>query len=435
MPRTMLNIPGLNPFNIVLLFVLIGWFVQKNRDQLSWVADKKLTKLLLLYFAVLIISTARALLDPKGLNVPVPPLMGGPPPVGKIISNAVINGLKWVLPGLLIAHGANTDARKRAAVQAVLITGFLFSIQVISKMLPALIGGDDLASRALRVLDRDMGYHRVDLAALTASSAWAFYAFRVHAVKPLERLMCLGGFFVCSLAMALTGGRAGLLAWLAAGAVLAFLRMRQLLVLLPLAGIVALSVLPGLRERVLEGFSSDSYEASAERRGLDTIDDSGRDQYAITSGRVVVWPLVIEDAKKAIVFGHGRYAMLRRGIAQRLGFEYGITSFGHPHNAYLQILFDAGMVGLLICLWFYGTMGIRAFRIVAGKGRDIETAIGAITMSFLVVQAVAGIGSQSFYPIQSSVMMWVMIGLWIRSPKARLSAMRPAEYKAPPRKL
>ncbi|MEM8547585.1 MAG: O-antigen ligase family protein, partial [Pseudomonadota bacterium] len=32
MPRAMFGLPGLNPFNIILLFVLIGWLAQKGRD-------------------------------------------------------------------------------------------------------------------------------------------------------------------------------------------------------------------------------------------------------------------------------------------------------------------------------------------------------------------------------------------------------------------
>ena len=119
----------------------------------------------------------------------------GPPTRAKIMMNGVVNGIKWVIPGLLIAHGANTPERRKLAVVAVLITGFCFSAQMIVKMLPALIGGQDLAERALRVLDRDLGYHRVDLAALTAAASWAFYAFRIYASTPLQRLMCLGGFW------------------------------------------------------------------------------------------------------------------------------------------------------------------------------------------------------------------------------------------------
>ena len=106
------------------------------------------------------------------------------------------------------------------------------------------------------------------------------------------------------------------------------------------------------------------------------------------------------------LFGHGRYAMLRQGISQYLGWEYQITSFAHPHNAYLQMLQDGGLVGLGICLAFYITIGLRVLRVTNTKGTDLHTAISTVTLAYLTVVCVAMMGSQSFYPMQSNCMLW-----------------------------
>ncbi|MEM9173536.1 MAG: O-antigen ligase family protein, partial [Pseudomonadota bacterium] len=111
------------------------------------------------------------------------------------------------------------------------------------------------------------------------------------------------------------------------------------------------------------------------------------------------------------IIGHGRYAMKRKRISQTLVTEFGITQFGHPHNAYLEILVDTGIIGLGICLMFFGRLGLRCFRVTAAGEPGVDSGIAGMCLAFLTVQAVAAIGSQSFYPQQSATLLWVVMGL------------------------
>ncbi len=413
MPREMLGIGGVNPFNIMLGYVLVAWFVQRRNDGSRWRADSKITRLLVIYMLILAVSTLRAYADLGSLNGAYAYLGRSTITTSEFVIEAVINTAKWLIPGLLIAVGANSKERVRLAVVGILLTGALLSLQVIAKMMPALIGGQDLADRALRVLDRDLGYHRVDLAAITASMAWAFLAARPAFNRAIAPAVTIGGFLLCTLAMAATGGRAGMLSWIMCALVLGFLKWRKILILVPVVAILAVVVVPGLRERVFEGFGNDasSQEQMERRASMGAIDESGRDQYAITSGRVVVWPMVIEQANKRPIVGFGREAMQRTGIVARLRDDLNITSFGHPHNAYLQLYLDAGIIGIVFVGWFFWLLVRRSLKVFADPPDKSALMVATMSLSFLVINLTASLGSQSFYPKQGATLFWIVIGL------------------------
>ncbi len=438
MPRQMLGIPGFNPFNILLGIILVAWFTQKRNDGSHWTASKSATRLLIAYMIVIGISITRAFLDLDSLAYAQ--ALAGRAEIaskGSFIMENVINSAKWMIPGLLISVGAKSEERVRLAAIGLLLTGALLSLQVISKMLPGLIGADDLASRALRVLDRDLGYHRVNLAAITASAAWAFLAAKPILKSRFRGVISVGGFGLCTVAMIATGGRMGMLAWVAAALVFGFLRWRKILVVVPMLAILAVLVVPGLQERVLQGFSGDSGGSASQferRAAMGAIDESGRDRYSITSGRIVVWPMVFEKAMEKPIIGHGQVAMQRTGVVARLREELNITSFGHPHNAYLQLFFDTGLIGVLIVGMFYWRLfrnSVRAFR---SPKSETQYVIASIVIAFFVVNLAASLGSQSFYPKQGATLFWIAIGLalaWFTKQESPQPKFKPAVHPRP----
>ena len=435
MPRQMLGIPGFNPFNFLLGIIIVAWLVQKRHDGSHWTSSKAATRLLIAYMIVIGVSIIRAFLDIDTLAYSQ--ALAGREEIiskGSFIKENVINSAKWMFPGLLISVGAKTEERVRLAAIGLLLTGALLSIQVISKMLPGLIGADDLASRALRVLDRDLGYHRVNLAAITASVAWAFLAAKPILNTRLRGVISIGGFGLCTLAMIATGGRMGMLAWVAAAIVFGFLRWRKILIVVPILGILAIMVIPGLQERVVQGFSGDSSDNANQierRAAMGAIDESGRDRYSITSGRIVVWPMVFNKAMERPFVGHGQMAMQRTGIVERLHTELNITSFGHPHNAYLQLFIDTGLIGIIIVGMFYWRLfrnSVRAFRAPESQTQYV---IASIVIAFFVVNLAASLGSQSFYPKQGATLFWIAIGLalaWFSEQESPVPVVKPSMH-------
>ena len=140
-------------------------------------------------------------------------------------------------------------------------------------------------------------------------------------------------------AQALTGGRTGYVTWAAVGLVLCIARWRRYLLLVPF-------VMIGDRHPGAGRQGTNAARVRSGRTGSAT-DRREVNQYEVTSGRTLIWPYVIEKIKQKPVFGYGREAMASTGLAQQLWDELG-ESFPHPHNAYLETLFDGGWVGLLL---------------------------------------------------------------------------------------
>lgn len=414
MPRAILDISGANPFNLMLGFILMGLASQKAKENLYWPVDKTITRLMILYAVIMAISTFRGMMDPGAMREVALYLGKALPSKKQYFIDGYLNTFKWALPGLLFCYGAISRQRVEWAAWSIMATGLLLSLQVISKMAPAFIGADDLATRALRVLDRDLGYHRVDLATITGSVSWGFLLMKPLARNQFQSMAMTGGFIICAMALVGTGGRAGMLAWAAAGFVIGFFKWRRLLLLGPVFGIIAILTVPGLQERVLEGFTEDSHESAAAKRGLDTVDSSGRDTFAVTSGRVVVWPRVIDKIMEEPLKGHGRSAMQRTGITAGLLDVLGSMSFGHPHNAYLELFLDVGLIAAIPILAFFGILGWRCLRYFITRTNTLNGAVAGLALGFLVVQAVAAMGSMSFYPKVGAVLLWSVIGLALR---------------------
>lgn len=418
MPKSFFGVGGLSPYNIVMLFILMGWMLQKSKENLRWPTLPKVNKLLVLYMAIVFFSSIRMMLDYGGfvsfamdLNWPLPTKVD-------LIKDDFINALKFMIPGLLLAHGTNSEDRANFAIKCILFTSFLLMAQITVKMLPVLISGEDVASRSFRVLNRDIGYHRGELAPLMASAAWAFMVARTTRININVNFM---GFVWGSLAVVLTGGRGGAMAWAACGMIFGFLRWKKILILGPLVVLLVISFVPSIADRYTEGFSEETHAKSAARRGLDTVDDQGRDLYAISSGRVVVWPRVIEYIRHAPLFGYGRKAMIREGVNQSLvadgTFSPGDSMFMHPHNAYLEQLLDNGILGAGVIVGFFMVIGWLALKKLRDKSLmgSIEHAIASMALAFVIVQLSHSITADSFYPKQVHMLMWCSIGLFIAS--------------------
>jgi O-antigen ligase len=155
-------------------------------------------------------------------------------------------------------------------------------------------------------------------------------------------------------------------------------------------------------ERLTEGFAATS-----------TTGETYVSDYEITAGRTLMWPLVIAKINEQPIIGYGRQAMQRLGITQYLMDQYD-ESFPHPHNAYLELMLDNGLIGALIVFPFYVTILICAMRLFFDNSFPFYAAIGGMTLAFLLALLIAGMGSQTFYPREGAVGLWASIGLVLR---------------------
>jgi len=154
MPKTLLGIQGLNPWNIILFVVVLAWMVGRVREKLVWDMPRFVSLLLLVYLAVVLVGFGRMMGDHSALPDSVPGLW----------SEYLVNTVKWTIPGLLLFHGARTRERFFWGLAASLGIYVVLGIQVI-KWMPAstVLSGEDLTARSLKVLMNEVGFHRVNL--------------------------------------------------------------------------------------------------------------------------------------------------------------------------------------------------------------------------------------------------------------------------------
>lgn len=416
MPKTMLGIQGLNPWNIGLFFVVLAWALNRGREKLSWDMPRLIKYLLLLYLAVVLIAFFRMMGDQGEMEKLS---------TEALVSEHLINTIKWVIPGLLLYDGCRTRSRFMIGLASLLGLYFLLGLLVIRWMPPsAAISGQALSARSQKIIMNEIGYHRVNLSMMLAGASWAVFAFRPM-FKNRRHLAFIIIIAALSLvyAQALTAGRAGYVTWGVVGLVLCAIRWRKYLLFAPILVIAITMAIPGVVERISQGFTRETRDTNPKIEKIYKSNPNEPDMYTILAGRNIAWPFIIDKIDESPFIGYGRAAMVRTGLKSFLWEKFG-ESFPHPHNAYLEMLLDNGWIGFLIVMSFYLIVFWRSISLFRDSRSPFFVAIGGVTSALVLALLVASMGSQSFYPREGSVGMWCAIGLMLRVYVERARVLR-----------
>ena len=425
-PKSVMGVQGLNPWNLLLLVITLAWMATRGREGLRWDMPKKFRNLLIVYLLIIAISFLRLIHDMDSM-VELARLFGVPAPsVLELVSEHIINAMKWVVPGLLLYDGCRSEERFRLATYCVLAVYVLLAIQVIRWMpLSALTSGSVLEDRSLKILSNEVGYHRVNMAMLLGGGSWAIFCARG---LPESRFMLKMTVFFAGIVffgMALTGGRMGFATWVAIAMFFGFFKWRKVIFLAPIAMALIIAFVPAVQERMMQGFTEQSIDTNVNIESLQYADEDGPHMYTVTAGRTFAWQFVLEKIADAPLLGYGMEAMKRTGVATYLWLEYG-ESFPHPHNAYLQWIFDNGIIGFIPVLLFYFFIVRMSLGLFLDRGDKTAVAIGGVTLSLVLALLIASMGSQTFYPREGAVGMWCAIGLALRVYVQKQYALREA---------
>jgi len=392
MPRTMFNIQGFNMWNLLFFGIFLAWMASRRREGLKWDMPCYVNVLLLMYLGVILLGFLRAVFDRGNIQDYA---------LRSLISDRLINTIKWVLPGILLFDGCRTRRRAIMVLVCLCVVYFLISAQVVRRLpwSSVLRPGDDI-NRTRRACQR-IGYGACDMSAMLAGASWAIIATSLLVRKKMHKMLVFSSAGIVAFGQALTGGRAGYLAWGATGMALCLLKWRKYLVLAPVIVMLLPIVFPGAVGRMFEGFGQ------TDVAGQSTLDD-----YSVTSDRTAVWPHVIDKIAGSPVFGYGRLAMIRTGLTGQMTSR-GYTGFDHPHNMYLETLLDNGIVGSAPILLFWGITVLHACRLFRSKNR-VCSAVGGVAASLVLAQLFSGIGSQHVYPEESTLGAWAAMFLLLR---------------------
>jgi O-antigen ligase len=394
MPKNIMNVQGFNPWNLLMLNVAIAWFIDRTRKGVVWDMPRHINVLLLLYLGVILVAFARAFIDQSHLDNMS---------AGTLVSEHLINAIKWVFPGMLLFDGCRTQERYTKALACILLLYVFLAIQVTKWMLPyTAFGGAELEATSRKLILNEIGYHRVNMSMMLAGASWAILATVVLMKRRWQKVAIVMTFVMIAYAQAMTGGRMGYVTWGVVGLVMCMIRWRKYLVGMVLVPLIIAAALPGARERLFYGFEE-----------TNPLGEQVTNTYEVTAGRTLIWPYVVDKIMESPILGYGELAMERTGLSEFLRLQL-VEEFSHPHNAYLQLLLDSGLIGFLIIMTFWIVILWHAVRLCLDARLPAFVAIGGVTCSLVLALLVAGMGSQTFYPREGAVGMWAAIGLMMR---------------------
>lgn len=383
------GVPGLNIWNVMLVNILGGWKCSQRSEFKHRVTNPTFKRLVTLYLGVNILSFGRLWIDPTEYVH-----------AGRVslFVDYLFNPLKFLIPGFLALSGSFTQERKRMVLISLGLAIVLLGIQTV------VVGGigSSIESASRRII-RGVGYHRVELSMMLAGGFWALVVMAIY-IRKMTAFLILGSALIVLMGQSMTGGRSGYVSWAVVGLTLCIIKWRKALPLIPIVGIAVIAFVPGVAERVTQGFAKSEGGVKEEANAT-----------ALTSGRSDVWPLVISEIEESVIFGYGRLGMVRTGLFTYLVEDMNNDGFQHPHNAYLEQLLDNGLIGFLCVIPIYIYILMVSAKIFVKGGDPLIEAVGGICLAMTLALLVGSMGGQTLYPRESAILLWVAAGLVVRT--------------------
>jgi O-antigen ligase len=165
---------------------------------------------------------------------------------------------------------------------------------------------------------------------------------------------------------------------------------------LPIFLVVILALLISLPERITERATKGFYSM---------------DRNEISAGRVDnIWlPLIkeIADDPKAVMFGQGRYAT----VSSEAHKKKLIIQAMHPHNMYLEMVMDAGLVGLLLVMGLFAYLLRKVYLCISIAGHDRFREYEIAVMTSLLCFLLSGVTDRTFFPDEINGYLWMTVAL------------------------
>ena len=394
-PKSVFSIQGLNLWNVLFANVMLAWIFNRAGQGLLRNMSTIFKLFFILWLCVIIVGWIRMIADRDQLR--------GFTFLG-LISEQLINTIKWPLISLPLFDGCHTRKRVKMVIACIVVFFALFTVQIVRAVPQKAVRRS--ARVDLREEVRSVSLSPNGAGKVMSGAPWAFLAVMPLLKKWKYRFLILGLSGLSIYAIALTGSRSAYVASAATIVLLCFLRWRRAFLLLPIMLFILPIVFPASTKRMWSGF--DSTSVSGEER---------MDENIVTSGRNMIWPIVIDKISESPVIGFGREATQRTGLTNKLAATYGESegvAVTHPHQAYLQMLLDNGLVGLMIIVGLHLVLLFYSIRLFIERTDPLFSVVGGLTLALLTSHLVDYMGGQTFYAQAMDVGLWSSVGLTLR---------------------
>jgi O-antigen ligase len=389
-PHEMFGITGLNPLNLLLVASLGLMVMRTAGDGTIWRFVPR--PLLWLYLVPLAIGAA---LGAPHVNE-IPSIFRETDMI--FFTNAfgyvrdmLLKPWTFVLYALLVSVAVSRSRQPERFIIPMLISVALMAGVVLIFTAMAGVSISSLAGTYARHFFSALGMHANDLGRLYVV-AYAMLLFVWDRSPGFGmKALCIAAMGVVTLALLLTFSRGAFLGFILVNLIYLWSRRNQKTLILALVLIpVGLYFTPGaVWDRVTMGW--------------------GESNNTVSAGRVdEIWGPLLPELWNSPIWGNGLGAVMW-AKPMVLGL---MPAVGHPHNAYLEALYDVGVVGfvLLMAYWIVTWLDFRRLardeRLAAPLQGMFEGAAAGL-VSFLV----AGFAGSSLSPAPEQAFLWLAVGM------------------------
>jgi O-antigen ligase len=407
---------GLNVINYLILLSLISLIVPRLFRGQKLVAVPKPVLLLFLLPVCIAMLVAWPHIPEATANFAGTPLAEG-------FERGLFVKIRFIKPLFLLVYAfllANAVRDAKQPQRFLVALGFSVLLPSLVVYIAVVLAGGNLSAlQSSRLFLSPFGLHANEFGLLIMTGCVPLL-FIAGAAKGPARLFWLPLFFLVLGALVLTFSRG---AWLGFAVALmlflVYMRRPRYFIAVGLAGLIALAVAPhGVYERLGTGVEE---IGSGQLHSIGAGEDD-----KLTAGRIGIWKMLAPEVARSPLWGRG-LGSTAWSAAVRDG-RYHAT---HPHNFYLAILMDLGLLGVVTLLPLY-FLYLRHFRRLsrdpalpplmqpyfAGAGAAL---VGVLTM---------GVSNGTYMPAPEQTFLWFSLGMlfgyWNRQPQGEAApATRP----------
>jgi O-antigen ligase len=235
---------------------------------------------------------------------------------------------------------------------------------------------------------------------LAAFSLVPLYLTRVREIAVWRRMLHLSVYGLAAVTILLTLSRGGWVAMVLGHAAFFALTDRRFLVLELVALLAAATIAyPLLPEKVQDRVTT------TVTPGVHVYQGRLASRLQASAGeRVTLWRVGLEIFGESPLWGRGLESV--RILSPQYGAKYGLVRHRPPHNLFVKILAETGLIGLLVFSWLALTVLLYAWRLWSE-----ERALGALFVGTATAFAVSNVFAIVAFQSLVSVYIWMLIGL------------------------
>ena len=413
-PREILGITGANPYNALFGITLLSFFAERLwKPEAGWTLAYP--RFWWAYLAPIVVAALVGVMHFS--EIPAfafsNELIHFTSPFG-YVRDILIKPLIYLLLAFLIGTACRAGMKPNAVIAAMCLSIWLFAAWVFAYVLVSGIGLGQLAGATSRESLSGTGMHANELGALSAS----MLTLMIFAIANPDKSQMPRGLYVITAGIAgalllISFSRGAFLAF-AIGLTVFFVFQRRLKIILVGLIVVAviLPILPGeLFERLSTGVNTGGTMV------LHSSDDP------LTAGRVAgVWLPLLTEVQSHPLIGNGLLS-----VAWSWPFRSGALGLAtlNPHNLYLKMLLEIGVLGLLLMLWFFFDLW-RRLRAAAADPATPQNLAWLFVGSSAALLGYAGYGLSGgdYLPDPSNALLWIVWGVLLAVPAGRFGGVK-----------